>query len=389
MSQPLLFTPLTLRSVTLPNRVVIAPMCQYSATDGMPEDWHFAHLAKFAIGRAGLVFTEASAVEADGRITWGDLGIWEDAQIAPFARITAFLKSQGSVPAIQIAHAGRKASMQRPWYGNGPLDAKDAARGETPWDIVAPGAEPIGEGWLKPHALTWPELERLKQSFVAATHRAAQAGFEVLEIHNAHGYLLHTFLSTLTNPRTDAYGGSRENRMRFPLEVAAAVRAAWPADKPLFVRISSIDDVEGGWSLEDSVAFGIELKKLGVDVIDCSSGGIMGSATAAAKPLTPRVPGFQLPFAAALRAAGIATMAVGLILEAPQAEAALQAGHADLIAIGREALYNPHWALHAARALGADPEYAMWPHQYGWWLTRRQSLLERLANRKSPPERAA
>ncbi len=390
MSQPLLFTPLKLRGVTLPNRVVIAPMCQYCATDGLPDDWHFAHLAKFAIGRAGLIFTEASAVEPDGRITHGDLGIWDDAQIAPFARITAFIKSQGMVPAIQIAHAGRKASMQRPWYGNGPLDAADAKRGDTPWEIVAPGTEPIGEGWLKPHALTLPELERLKQSFVAATLRSVRAGFDVLEIHNAHGYLLHTFLSALTNPRTDAYGGSRENRMRFPLEVATAVRAAWPADKPLFVRISSIDDIEGGWSIEDSIAFAIELKKVGVDVIDCSSGGIMGSATAATKPLTPRVPGFQLPFAAAIKArAGIPTMAVGLILDAPQAEAAMQAGHADLIAVGREALYNPHWALHASRALGADPEYALWPHQYGWWLTRRQPLLDRVAKKKEQEERAA
>ncbi len=382
MSQPLLFSPLELRGITLPNRVVIAPMCQYSATDGLAEDWHFAHLAKFAIGRAGLIFTEASAVEETGRITHADLGIWNDAQIAPLTRITAFLKSQGSVPAIQIAHAGRKASMQRPWFGNGPLDAADAARGERAWDIVAAGEEPIGPGWLRPHALELAELERIKRSFVAAAQRCERAGFEVLEIHNAHGYLLHTFLSALSNPRTDAYGGSLENRMRFPLEVARAVRAAWPAHKPLFVRISSIDDVEGGWSIEDSVVFAGELKKLRVDVIDCSSGGIQGSATAAVKPLTPRVPGFQLPFAAAIKnRAGISTMAVGLILDAAQAEAALQAGQADLIAVGREALFDPHWALHAARALGADPEYALWPHQYGWWLTRRQPLLDRVRNK--------
>ncbi len=385
----MLFTPLKLRGVTLPNRVVLAPMCQYSATDGLPDDWHFAHLAKFAIGRIGLIFTEASAVEPEGRITHGDLGIWDDAQIAPFARITAFIKSQGMVPAIQIAHAGRKASMQRPWYGNGPLNPEDFARGDKPWEIVAASDEPIGEGWLKPHALTPAELERLKKSFVAAAQRSVRAGFEVLEIHNAHGYLLHTFLSHLTNLRKDNYGGSRENRMRFPLEVAAAVRAAWPADKPLFVRISSIDDIQGGWSIEDSIAFATELKKTGVDVVDCSSGGIMGSATAATKPLTPRVPGFQLPFAAALKAAGIPTMAVGLILDGPQAEAALQAGQADLIAVGREALYNPHWALHAARALEADPEYARWPHQYGWWLTRRQPLLDRVAKKNEQQERAA
>lgn len=382
MSLPLLFTPLDLRGVRLPNRVAIAPMCQYSATDGMAGDWHFAHLAKFAIGRAGLVFTEATAVEAAGRITHGDLGIWSDAHIAPFQRIAAFIKSQGSVPAMQLAHAGRKASMQRPWFGNGPLDEADRARGDRAWDIVAPGDNPIGPDWLKPHALALPELARIRQSFVDAARRAERAGFEVIELHSAHGYLLHTFLSPLSNPRTDAYGGSLENRMRFPLEVARAVRGAWPEDKPLFVRISSVDDVEGGWGIEDSVIYAGELKKLGVDVIDCSSGGIQGSATAAVKPITPRVPGFQLPFAASVKAgAGIRTMAVGLILDGPQAEEALQAGQADIIAIGREALFDPHWALHAARALGADPEFALWPEQYGWWLTRRQPLIDKAGKR--------
>jgi len=379
VTQPLLFTPLELRGIRLPNRVVISPMCQYSSTDGIADDWHFAHLANFAIGRAGLIFAEASAVESTGRITNGDLGIWSDDHIAPLQRITAFLKSQGSVPAMQIAHAGRKASMQRPWFGNGPLDAADKARGEQVWNIVAPSDNELGPGWLKPHALTPPEMDRIKQSFADAAHRTERAGFEVLEIHNAHGYLLQTFLSPLSNMRTDEYGGSLANRMRFPLAVAGAVRSAWPQTKPLFVRVSSIDDVEGGWSIDDSVAFAGELKKLGVDVIDCSSGGVLGSATAAAKPLTPRVPGFQLPFAEAIKMrAGIRTMAVGLILDAQQAEDALQAGRADLIAIGREALYNPHWPLHAARELGADPRYEMWPQQYGWWLTRRQSLIDRV-----------
>jgi 2,4-dienoyl-CoA reductase-like NADH-dependent reductase (Old Yellow Enzyme family) len=374
----MLFTPLDLRGIRVPNRVAIAPMCQYSATDGIANDWHFAHLAKFAIGRAGLVFTEATAVESAGRITHGDLGLWSDAQIPPLQRITAFIKSQGSVPAMQLAHAGRKASMQRPWFGNGPLDKADRARGDHAWDIVAPGDNAIGPEWLKPHALAVPELERIRQSFVDAALRAARAGFEAIELHSAHGYLLHTFLSPLSNPRIDAYGGSMENRMRFPLEVARAVRAAWPEDKPLFVRISSVDDVEGGWSIDDSVVYAGELKKLGVDVIDCSSGGIQGSATAATKPLTPRGPGFQLPFAAAVKArAGVRTMAVGLILNGPQAEGALKANQADIIAVGREALFDPHWALHAARALGADPEFALWPEQYGWWLTRRQPLLDR------------
>ena len=353
-------------------------MCQYSATDGFANDWHFAHLAKFAIGRAGLIFTEAAAVEASGRITHGDLGIWRDEHIASLQRITSFIKGQGAVPAIQLGHAGRKASMQRPWFGNGPLDDSDTMRGDIAWDIVGPGDNSLGPGWLTPHALTTPEMQRIRQSFVDAAARADRAGFDIVELHGAHGYLLHSFLSPLTNPRVDKYGGSLENRMRFPLEVAAAVRAAWPAAKPLFVRVSSIDDLEGGWSIDDSVVFATALKALGVDVIDCSSGGALGSATAAAKPLTPRIPGFQLPFAQAIRArAEVATMAVGLILDAHQAEAALQAGQADLIAVGRESLYDPNWALHAARELGEDPRYDMWPEQYGWWLTRRQPLLDR------------
>ena len=372
-----LFTPIQLRSIRLPNRVVISPMCQYSATEGLADDWHFAHLAKFAIGRTGLVFTEAAAVERDGRITHGDLGIWSDEHVAPLERITRFIKSQGSVPGIQLAHAGRKASMQRPWFGNGPLDASDAQRGDVAWDIVGPGNNPIGPGWLEPHALTTRELARIRQSFVDAAKRADRAGFDVAELHSAHGYLLHSFLSPLVNPRTDEYGGSRENRMRYPLDVIAAVRAAWPEQKPLFVRVSSIDDVEGGWSIDDSVVYARELKRIGVDVIDCSSGGALGSATAAAKPLTPRVPGFQLPFAQAIRTrAEIPTMAVGLILDGRQAEAALEAGQADLIAVGRESLYDANWALHAARELGVDDGYAMWPEQYGWWLTRRQPLID-------------
>jgi 2,4-dienoyl-CoA reductase-like NADH-dependent reductase (Old Yellow Enzyme family) len=223
------------------------------------------------------------------------------------------------------------------------------------------------------------ELQEVKAAFVAAARRAYTAGFEIVELHAAHGYLLHTFLSPLSNLRDDEYGGSRENRMRFPLEVAQAVRAAWPAEKPLFVRVSSIDDVEGGWAIEDTIAFAAELKRAGVDVIDCSSGGILGSATAATKTLIKRVPGFQIPFAARIRKeAGVKTMAVGLILTAQQAEEALENGSADLIAVGREALYDPNWPLHAALALGVDPEYAQWPVQYGWWLTRRDGLLRKL-----------
>jgi 2,4-dienoyl-CoA reductase-like NADH-dependent reductase (Old Yellow Enzyme family) len=369
----LLFSPLTLRGIVLRNRVVISPMCQYSAQDGLANDWHFAHLAKFSSGGAGLIFTEAAAIEPNGRITHGDLGIWSDAQVAPLARITRFIKSQGAVPAIQIGHAGRKASMQRPWHGNGPMNESDRARGEQVWQVIAPSAVPVDNGWLVPHELTLEEIAQLKQQWKAATLRSLEAGFDVVEVHGAHGYLLHEFLSPLSNKRTDQYGGSLAARMRLPLEVARIVRDHWPTDKPVFFRVSSTDAVEGGWSIEDTVALARELKALGIDVLDCSSGGIAGSATAAR---VKRTLGFQVPFAARVKAeAGIPTMAVGLILEPHQAEAILQNGQADLIAIGRQALFNPHWALHAQIALDAEGDFATWPVQYGWWLDKRQRSL--------------
>jgi len=379
----MLFDKLKLRDVEARNRIVVSPMCQYSARDGEVTDWHLVHLGKFAQGGAGIVFVEATAVEKRGRITHGDTGIWDDAHIAGLKRIASFIKSQKAIPAIQLAHAGRKASMARPWYGNGPLTQADAARGESAWSIVAPTGTPIGEGWLAPREVKKGDLDVLLSAYRQAARRAHAAGFEILELHAAHGYLLHTFLSPLSNTRADEYGGSIENRMRFPLEVAKAVRESWPAGKPLFLRCSSIDDVEGGWGLEDSVSFSKKLKENGVDVIDCSSGGILGSATAATKTLLPRVPGFQLPFSERIRKeAGLKSMAVGLILSATQAEEALQAGRADLIAIGREALYDPNWPVHAARELGVDPEYAMWPEQYGWWLTRRESVLKKAGIRR-------
>jgi 2,4-dienoyl-CoA reductase-like NADH-dependent reductase (Old Yellow Enzyme family) len=375
MTQPMLFTPIKLRDLTLKNRIVVSPMCQYSAKDGFVTDWHFVHLGKFAQGGAGAVFVEASAVEPHGRITYGDVGIWSDAHTAPLKRIASFIKSQGAAPAMQLAHAGRKASMQRPWHGNGPLDASDLKRGETPWPIVAPSAIPMDEGWLTPSALSTDDLAKLREAWRLAVLRSLDAGFEILEIHSAHGYLLHEFLSPLTNKRNDAYGGDRSGRMRFPLEVAETVRSVWPQEKPLFLRISSVDGLDGGWSLDDSVAYARELAARGVDVIDCSSGGLIGSATAAK---IPRGLGFQVPFAERIRKeAGIKTMTVGLIVEPRQAEAVLQGGQADLIAIGREALFNPNWPLHAQYALAgsAGDVFADWPQQYGWWLTRREPGL--------------
>lgn len=382
---PLLFTPLDIRSVQLPNRIVISPMCQYSATDGLANDWHFAHLAQFAVGRAGCIFFEASAVTAQGRITHGDLGIWSDAHGEAMVPIVGFIRSQGCVPALQLAHAGRKASMQRPWHGNGPMDESDAERGESPWPVVGASAAPLDDGWLVPHSLTRNEIAQIVEAFAAAAGRALEAGFEVIEVHGAHGYLIQSFLSPLSNARGDAYGGSLRGRMRLALEVSEAVRGAWPEDKPLFFRISSVDGSDGGWEIEDSVALARELKPRGVDVVDCSSGG--NSPKGATNSSIGRGLGFQVPFAERLRReAGIATQAVGLILDGHQAEAILQEGRADLIAIGREALNNPHWPLHQAQALGVDPRYDMWPRQYGWWLGRRAYGLAKLKEAQEAAE---
>jgi 2,4-dienoyl-CoA reductase-like NADH-dependent reductase (Old Yellow Enzyme family) len=326
VSTALLFDPIKLREVQARNRVVISPMCQYSARDGVAGDWHLVHLGKFAQGGAGIVFVEATAVEKRGRITHGDTGIWDDAHIQGLKRIASFIKEQKAVPAIQLAHAGRKASMARPWYGNGPLTQADLDRGDKPWSTLAPSEAPIDSSWIAPRAFAKGDFQVVLNAYREATRRARAAGFDIIEVHAAHGYLLHTFLSPLSNARSDDYGGSLENRMRFPLEVVREVRKAWPADKPLFVRVSSIDDVEGGWGIEDTIRLAKELKLLGVDVVDCSSGGIQGSATAATRALLKRVPGFQVPFAERVRKeAGVATMAVGLILTPQQAEEALQA----------------------------------------------------------------
>jgi 2,4-dienoyl-CoA reductase-like NADH-dependent reductase (Old Yellow Enzyme family) len=379
-----LFSPLQLRGVGIRNRIVISPMCQYSADDGYANDWHMVHIGKFAQGGAGIVFMEATAVLSDGRITHGDLGLWEDGQIAGLARIAAFVRGQGAVPAIQLAHAGRKSSMARPWEGNGPLTPELIAAGSTPWQTIAPSAEPIGPGWMTPRPMVDADLERVRSAFAAAARRAVAAGFDIAEIHAGHGYLLHSFLSPLSNHRSDRYGGDLEGRMRYPLEIAKIVRDAWPADKPVFFRCSSVDNDAAGWSLDDSVVLAKRLAGLGIDVVDCSSGGIAGSATAAAT--APRGLGFQVPFAERIRKdAGIATMAVGLIIDPAQAEAVVAESRADLVAVARAALHDPNWPLHAAAALGADPAFERWPEQYGWWLTRRESGLRSLLKETPAP----
>ena len=377
-----LFEPLQIRGLNIPNRLVISPMCQYSAGDGLANDWHLVHLGKFAQGGAGIVFTEAAAVQRRGRITHGDLGIWSDAHAQALAGITGFIRSMGSTSAIQLAHAGRKASMQRPWHGNGPLNDEDIARGEEPWKVIAPSAIPLGEGWLQPAEMGSGDIAQVVEDFAAAARRSNQAGFDIVEVHAAHGYLAASFLSPISNHRKDGYGGDRKGRSRMLLETVEAVRGEWPEEKPLFVRVSAVDGAPEGWSLDDTIALAKDLKELGVDVIDCSSGGILGAATAA-KGAPPPL-GFQVPFAEAIKKqAGLSTQAVGLIVSPGQAEAVIAEGRADLVAIGREALLDPNWPVRAAVALGADVDWERWPQQYGWWLSRRAKVLEAIAQQDS------
>lgn len=341
-----------MRGVTLRNRIVVSPMCEYSSVDGYANDWHLVHLGSRAVGGAGLVFTEAAAVEPDGRISPQDLGIYRDEHVAKFAEIAAFIHERGAIAGIQLAHAGRKASIARPWEGGAPL-----ASDEGGWrPIVAPSAVPFLEHGPVPHALSVAEIRALIASFARAAERALSAGFRAVEVHAAHGYLLHEFLSPLSNLRDDAYGGSFSNRTRFLREVVSAIRTAWPERFPLFVRISASDWVEGGWTIDDSVMLARDLAPLGVDLIDCSSGGNVPNAK------IPMGPGYQVPFAAKIRAEGhIPTGAVGMITEPDQAEEILRDGKADLIVIARQLLRDPYWPLRAAAALGVDMP---WPPQY-------------------------
>jgi 2,4-dienoyl-CoA reductase-like NADH-dependent reductase (Old Yellow Enzyme family) len=321
---------------------------------------------------------EATAVTAQGRITNGDLGLWSAAHVAPMKRIVDFMKAQRVTPSIQLAHAGRKGSMQRPWHGNGPITAADIARGDKTWDIVGPTSEPMDQGYIAPHALTPADMQKLASEWGDAAKRAIEAGFEIVEIHNAHGYLVHQFLSPVSNKRNDAYGGDFAGRTRFPLMIAEAVRAAVPKGTPVFLRVSAVDGIDGGWSMDDTVAYARALKERGIDLVDCSSGGLKGSATTAR---IKRSWGFQVPFAERVRReAGMMSMAVGLILDPWHAEDVLQKGQADLIAIGREALVNPSWPQMAEIALGRKAFDAMddWPEPYGWWLKHRERALEQV-----------
>jgi 2,4-dienoyl-CoA reductase-like NADH-dependent reductase (Old Yellow Enzyme family) len=375
--RPHLFEPLQIRGLELKNRVVISPMCQHSALErGCAGAWHLVHLGKFALGGAGLIFVESTAVEQGARIGTRDLGLWSDEQVAPFKTIVDFVHQNGGAIGVQLAHAGRKAGSQALWEGGRALTMEQLQATGEPWRRIGPSAVAAGPEWSVPEALSLDGIAEVRRMFVAATERAERAGFDVLELHFGHGYLVASFLSPHSNRREDQYGGSRDNRMRLALEIARDVRAAWPADKPLFVRISAVDGTEDGWGLDDSVVLARALKEVGVDVIDCSSGGLSEETR---NTNVPRGLGFQVPFSERIRQeAEVMTQSVGVILDGHQAEAILQEGRADLVAVGRQALYDPYWAHHAAHALGYDLRFGDWPVQHGPWLAKRAPLIEKL-----------
>jgi 2,4-dienoyl-CoA reductase-like NADH-dependent reductase (Old Yellow Enzyme family) len=346
-----LLSPIKIRQLEFRNRIVVSPMCQYSAKQGVPNDWHVVHLGSRAVGGAGLVISEATAVSPDGRISPADLGVWNNEQVTAFKRITDFIKSQGVIPGIQIAHAGRKASTRIPWEGEGWI-----AEDNGGWQTMAPSAIPFDNNYSHPREMTVDDVKMVVFQFRDAAKRSLDAGFKVAEIHAAHGYLLHQFLSPLSNHRNDEYGGSLENRFRFPLEVAKVVREVWPEELPVFIRISATDWAEGGWDLKQSVEFAKRLKEIGIDLIDTSTGGLVPRVK------IPIAPGYQLPFAETIRReAKIMTGGLGLITTAHQAEQVLANEQADVVVIAREFLRDPYFPLHAAKVLGDDPHY---PVQY-------------------------
>ena len=346
-----LFSPLKLRELIFKNRIVVSPMCQYSAVNGIPNNWHLVHLGSRAVGGAALIMAEATAVSPEGRISPSDLGIWSEAQVHAFKSITEFIKNESSIPGIQIAHAGRKASTRELAKGSGSLTANEGG-----WTPIAPSAVRFNEQSVLPKEMTSEDISQVCEQFAEATKNSLNAGFEVVEIHMAHGYLLNEFLSPLTNFRKDTFGGSIENRMRFPLQVAKRVRELWPQDWPVFVRISATDWRPDGWSLDDSVQFSKKLKELGIDLIDCSSGGSVENAKIKSGP------GYQVPFSELIREkVDIATAAVGMITEPEQADEIIKNGKADLVFLARELLRNPYWPLHAAQKLKSEIK---WPKQY-------------------------
>lgn len=374
-----------IRGFTALNRVMVSPMQQYASDDsGLANDFHLVQLGRFALGGAGMVIAEATAIEPAGRMTHTDLGLWSDDHIAPLARIAAFVAGQGAVPGIQLVHAGRKGSMQAPWDGMGPLTEADTRRGEAPWPTIGPSAISPGLGWAVPRVMSEADIAVNITQWADAARRAAQAGFRIIDLHGAHGYLLHAFLSPLSNHREDGYGGSLANRMRYPLEVVSAIRAAIPAECALFYRLSVLDGVAGGWTVEDSLVFCRELLARGVDVIDCSSGGAVADRSSDTR--VRRGYAFHAPYSRAMREglnAGLVAT-VGLIVEPEQAEAVLRAGDADIIAIGRALLAEPNWTHRARHALMGE-SYDAWPREAGWWLDKRMGSLRKLEEAGETP----
>ncbi len=363
-----LFTPIKLRDITLRNRIVLSPMLTYAADGGHLNDTHLIHLGKFAARGSGLVFVESTKVDPRGCTTPRDLGLWKDEYIEPMKRIAQTIKHYGSVAGIQLSHSGRKARRSVPWEGRAPLDHCPGVDHGEEWELIGPSAIAHSAKFAPPRAMTQTDIDFVVNAWAQAARRADAAGFDVVEIHGGHGYLIHQFLSTTSNHRTDQYGGSRENRMRFAQEVATAVRAAWPASKPLFFRLSAVDETD--WNIEDSIALGKVLKACGVDVIDCSSGGISDESINE----RPRGYGYQVEFASRIRAESeVMTMAVGLIVHSDQAEEILTSGDADLVAIGRELLHNPNWPIDAAQKLGIASPFSHVPAVYGYWLEKRAS----------------
>ena len=377
-ARPMLFEPFTLRGLTLKNRLVVPPMVHYRCEPGHTcGTFHVVHLGRYALGGFGLVFVEVTAVEEVGLTNENDMGLWNDAQAESFKPLIAFMKRQGTAIGIQIGHGGRKSSSQSAMQGMGPLTEENIKAGAKVWQPVGPTSEPVAPGWLTPRALTTAECKAMPATWAGAARRAVAAGFDTIEVHTAHGYLLASFLSPVSNTRNDEYGGDRNGRMRLPLEIVEAVREEMPDSMPLFVRVSSVDGTVEGWNMDDTVVFARELKARGVDVVDCSSGGIAGAATAAQ---VTRSLGFQVPFAERVRKeAEIPTMAVGIILEAEQAESILQNGQADLIAVGRQSQFNPNIAQHWAHDLGLNTRFEDWSPEFGWWLEKRIRTLQGFA----------
>ncbi|GGC50585.1 NADH:flavin oxidoreductase/NADH oxidase [Chelatococcus reniformis] len=385
MSGSQLFSGYRLRDVRLKNRIVASPMWQYRGERGFATDWHLMHLGRLADGGAGLVFQEGTTVERRACGTVGDIGIWDDAFVPQLARIVRLIRANGAVPAIQLMHAGRKARTKRPIDGPGLLERTADIDDWDAWDVVAPSAVPLKEGLAPPREMTAGDVKAVIDAFVAGARRADEAGYDVLELHGAHGYLIHQFLSELTNCRGDRYGGGFDNRIRFLTEIVEGVRSVWPAAKPLMLRLSCIDGA--GWTLEHTIKLVERVKALGVDCIDCSSGGLVGSPIPSGQPLDY---GYQVPFAAELRrTADIPTAAVGLIVHARQAEDILAAGAADLVLLGRELIYNPNWPIDAAQKLGVDPAFAAQPAHIGLWLGKRASTSPSLVPSTFPQGRAS